>query len=68
MVKFTLLVTGGLIPLRKDIVSTVLKEGMVIGTKLSSCNVWVQNIIYKVKTFSYCCPVNRLSPKYHNVW
>jgi|BioPla2DNA2_1021312.scaffolds.fasta_scaffold03371_13 c-di-GMP-binding flagellar brake protein YcgR len=49
MVKFTLLVTGGLIPLRKDIVSTVLKEGMVIGTKLSSCNVWVQNIIYKVK-------------------
>ena len=35
--------------LRKDIVSTVLKEGMVVGTKLSSCNVWVQNIIYKVK-------------------
>ena len=39
MVKFTLLVTGGLIPLKKDIVSTVLKEGMVIGTKLSSGNV-----------------------------
>lgn len=35
--------------MRKDIVSTLLKEGMVIGTKLSSCNVWVQNILYKVK-------------------
>lgn len=49
MSKFTLLVTGGLILLKKDVVSTVLKEGMVIGTKLSSCNVWVRNIIYKVK-------------------
>ncbi|HHX17294.1 MAG TPA: PilZ domain-containing protein [Clostridium sp.] len=35
--------------MKKDIVSTVLKEGMVINTKLSSCNVWVQNIVYKVK-------------------
>lgn len=29
--------------------STLLKEGTVVSTKLSSCNIWVQNILYKIK-------------------
>ncbi|MDQ2085409.1 PilZ domain-containing protein [Herbivorax sp. ANBcel31] len=38
--------------MRKNIVSSLLKEGMVISTRLSFCNVWTQNIIYKVKNRS----------------
>ncbi|TYQ15237.1 UNVERIFIED_CONTAM: PilZ domain-containing protein [Acetivibrio alkalicellulosi] len=38
--------------MKKDIVSSLLKEGMVINTKLSSNNVWIQNILYKVENHS----------------
>lgn len=30
-------------------ISKVLREGVVVNTKLSACNIWVQNIIYKVE-------------------
>ena len=33
--------------LRKDSVTSLLTEGTIINTKLSSSNVWLQNIIYK---------------------
>ncbi|MFZ5987005.1 MAG: PilZ domain-containing protein [Bacillota bacterium] len=36
----------------KDLISTVLKEGMIINTKLSSSNVWLQNIVYAADSHS----------------
>jgi len=35
--------------LEKDLVYTILKEGVVVYTKLSSSNIWHQNIVYKVE-------------------
>lgn len=36
----------------KDLLYTVLKEGVVVYTKLSSSNIWHQNIVYKVENKS----------------
>ncbi|NLP15208.1 MAG: PilZ domain-containing protein [Clostridium sp.] len=35
--------------MRKDLMSKVLKEDMIISTRLSSSNIWIQNIVYKVE-------------------
>jgi len=35
--------------LGKNLLYTILKEGVVVYTKLSSCNIWHQNIVYKVE-------------------
>lgn len=35
--------------MEKDLVYTILKEGVVVYTKLSSSNIWHQNIVYKVE-------------------
>lgn len=36
----------------KDLLHTVLKEGTIVSTKLSSSNIWHQNIVYKVENKS----------------
>lgn len=36
----------------KDLLYTLLKEGVVVYTKLSSSNIWHQNIVYKVENKS----------------
>jgi c-di-GMP-binding flagellar brake protein YcgR len=38
--------------LGKDLLYTILKEGTVISTKLSTSNIWHQNIVYKVENKS----------------
>lgn len=35
--------------LRKNLLHTILKEGVVVYTKLSTSNIWHQNIVYKVE-------------------
>lgn len=35
--------------MKKDVVSRVLKEGMVVNTKLKNGSIWIQNIVYKVE-------------------
>ncbi|HOM01850.1 MAG TPA: PilZ domain-containing protein [Acetivibrio sp.] len=35
--------------MKKDIVSKVLKEGMVVNTKLKNGSIWIQNIVYRVE-------------------
>ncbi len=35
--------------MRKDLLYTILKEGVVVYTRLSSSNIWHQNIVYKVE-------------------
>lgn len=31
----------------KDIISSILKEGTIVGTKLGYSNIWLENIVYK---------------------
>jgi c-di-GMP-binding flagellar brake protein YcgR len=38
--------------LRNDLLYTILKEGVVVYTRLSASNVWHQNIVYKVENNS----------------
>lgn len=35
--------------MKRDVVSKVLKEGMVVNTKLIAGSIWIQNIIYRVE-------------------
>lgn len=35
--------------MRKDLMSKVLKEDMVVNTRLSSSNIWIPNVVYKVE-------------------
>jgi hypothetical protein len=35
--------------LKKDVASKVLKEGMVVNTKLKNSNIWIRNIVYKAE-------------------
>jgi len=40
---------GRIDPLKKDIVSKVLKEGTVVNTKLKNGDIWIQNIVYRTE-------------------